>query len=108
MKRCAIAKIVVEPSGALFVFPEVGEMHTYEYIYREANGLRWDRQQRAICAFEPSRWEHAELLRHIAATLRDAFGEELCFTQDTSWVGASPELQERLRKALGEVRVRNA
>ncbi len=100
MKRRAISKVLIDPSGHLFVFPETDAESHYEYIYREANGLRWDGSMRALCAYEPDRWVHAELLRHMAATLASAFDEELHFTSQTVWLGVPAELQAELRLAL--------
>jgi hypothetical protein len=100
MQRRAIAKVILEPSGKLLVCPHIEARVGYEYIYREANGLRWDREKRALVAYEPSRWKHEELLEHIAATLRHSFDEELHFTEQTEWVGASPELQSQLQAVL--------
>ena len=102
MKHRAIAKVVVESSGALLVYPQTEKNFSYEHIYREASGLRWDRERRALYAYEPSRWGHDELLRHMAATLREAFEEQLVFTEETTWVGVLPELQGRLRRAVGQ------
>ena len=51
---------------------------------------------------EPLRWEHAELLRHIAHTVREAFGERLQLSKRTEWVGLSPELKAGLGEVLAE------
>jgi hypothetical protein len=98
MKTLSISTVEIDASGGLLVQPRASD--SYEYIYREANGLRWDGQRRAIHAYEPSRWGHEELLLHIAATLRDCCDENLVFTDETSWVGVSTELQDRLRNVL--------
>lgn len=101
MKPRAISKLVIEASGRLLVCPELSEdRSTYEYIYREANGLRWDRQAHALHAHEPTRWKHEELLLHIAATLRECCDEDLFFDQDTQWIGVQPEIQDALRNTL--------
>jgi len=101
MKQRAISKVVIEASGRLLVCPKLSaEPSNYEYIYREANGLRWDRQENALHAYEPTRWKHEELLMHIAATLRVSCDEDLIFDQDTQWVGVQPEIQQVLRQAL--------
>ncbi len=100
MKRRLIAKVMIDRAGQLFVVPELEPEATYEYIYREANGLRWNRTHRALHANEPARWEHVELLRHISATLNSACDEELVFTKCTEWEGVPPDLKESLRSAL--------
>jgi hypothetical protein len=100
VKQRAITQVEVDSLGRLLVRPWAESDAIYEYIYREANGLRWDKEKHSFCAYEPSRWGHEELLRHIAATLRGSFGEDLRITEQTTWVGVSPELHARLRQAL--------
>ena len=100
MSRRAIAKVFIDATGQLFVVPKIEPDATYEYIYREANGLRWHKKLRALHAYEPERWEHVELLRHISATLRSAFDEELKITEDTAWEGVAAELKGKLLSAL--------
>jgi hypothetical protein len=84
----------------MFVVPELKAGETFEHIYREANGLRWNRSLCALHAYEPSRWEHRELLCHMASTLRTACDEELHFTENTVWQSVPEELQVKLRLAL--------
>ncbi len=100
MKPRIVSKVSLDPAKNLFVALETESGETFEYIYREANGLRWDSALRAIQAYEPQRWEPSELLRHVAATLRSAFGEDLQFREDTLWEGVPLQLQEQLRSAL--------
>ena len=100
MNRRAVAKVLIDSTGQLFVVPELEPGATYEYIYREANGLRWHKTLRAFHAYEPEHWKHAKLLRHISATLKSACDEDLQFTEDTVWEGVPPELRKELRLAL--------
>jgi hypothetical protein len=98
MKVRAVALVEMDSSGQLFVRPESDSEGIYEYIYREANGLRWNREKRALCAYEPERWQPEELFQHMVTTLRSAFDETLQLTQDTVWIGVPPELQTQLRR----------
>jgi hypothetical protein len=100
MKHRAVAKVLIDSQGQLFVMPELEPGRTYEYIYREGNGLRWHKTLHALHAYEPKRWEHEELLRHIVATLRSACDEDLRLVESTAWEDVSPELQARLRASL--------
>lgn len=95
-----IAKVVLDTNLGLLVIPKTESHEMYEYIYRAANGLRWNPEHHAFCAYEPKRWEPEELLQHIAATVVGELGEQLHFTQQTSWHGISPELERKLRNAL--------
>jgi hypothetical protein len=100
MNRRAVAKVFIDSTGQLFVVPELEPGISYEYIYREANGLRWHKTLRALHAYEPGRWEPVELLRHISATLKSACDEDLQVTEGTAWEGVPPELRDKLRSAL--------
>lgn len=102
MNERAITSIEVDHSGRLLVRPEAETGALYEHIYREANGLRWDGEQHAFCAYEPARWGHEELLRHIAGTVRSSFDEQLSITAQTAWVGVAPELERKLRQVLSQ------
>lgn len=101
MKNLAVARIRMD-QGQLLVFPQpgAGQRGQYQHLYREANGLRWHEGLQAFHAHEPHRWEPAELLLHLAATLRSAFDEVLCITPDTVWEGVSPDAQRAVRAAL--------
>lgn len=99
MKAIPIAAIEIEPSGRLLVRP-VNRNSFYEYIYREANGLRWDRDLAAFHAHEPSRWDHVELFVHLAAVIRSEFDEQFCVVEETTWVAVAPELERQLRDVL--------
>ena len=103
MKERAISQVEVDASGRLLVRPLAESDADYEYIYREANGLRWDKEKLSFCAYEPALWKPDELLRHIAATLRGYLDEDLRITERTIWVGVSSELQATLRHALSQV-----
>jgi hypothetical protein len=104
VKERAISRFEIDASGRLLVRPLAVSDAIYEYIYREANGLRWDKEKHSFCAYEPACWEPEELLRHIAATVRGSFDEDLRITEQTTWVGVSPELQARLRQAMSQGR----
>jgi hypothetical protein len=88
MKSLPFDSLEIDLSGRLLVRPQTGR--SYEHTYREADGL----QRRAPRACESARWQQAELLRHIAAPLSGCRDEELVFVGDTSWTGASEDLQE--------------
>jgi hypothetical protein len=100
MKPRLVSKVSLDATKSLVVALVTEPGETFEYIYREANGLRWDSALRALHAYEPQRWEPTELLCHVATTLRSAFSEDLQFSKDTLWEGVSLQLQELLRSAL--------
>ena len=100
MQHREIAKLVIDFTAGLLVHPQMDGQLSYEYIYREASGLRWNKEKQALCACEPSRWEHEELLTNMASALRSCCDEKLCFTEKTERHGVSPELRVRLLRVL--------
>ncbi len=100
MKQTPLLFIEIDPLGRFQIGPKLGTHHLYEYIYREASGLRWNRERAAFCASEPSRWEHAELFAHVAATLRSTFGENLLISKETTWSGVPQDLKAKLQESL--------
>ncbi len=100
MKPLDIAKLVIDPADGLLVYLHMDGKPSYEYIYREANGLRWNNEKQALHAHEPSRWKPEELLSQMASTLRYYSDEELRFTKETDWQGVSPELRACLLSML--------
>ncbi len=102
MKRRVVVKVLIDPAGRLLVLPQLDPGATYEHIYREATGLRWDSHHRALHAYEPKRWEPVELLQNIAATLCSAYDERLEITEDTIWEGVPLQLQATLRATLAK------
>lgn len=95
-----IDDIEIAPSGSLLVRPESEGRADYGLIYRAANGLRWDAKEQALHAWEPDRWEHAELLRHIVQTLADECGITLQISESTRWINISQAEQASLATAL--------
>lgn len=98
MQDLPIDSLEIDAAGSLLV--RTPPDRSFEYIYREADGLRWDRQRHGFRAYEPARWEPVELLRHMAVTLRDCCDRELVFVGSTSWVGVSPDLRDALERTL--------
>jgi len=94
-----VREIAVDQSGRLLVKPE-SPSASFQYIYRAANGLRWDDDSNAFVAAEPQRWNATELLAHLEQTLRDELGASLRLTSETSWVNLSSEQQTELRGVL--------
>ena len=96
MESITVREIAVDQSGRLLVKPE-SPSASFQYIYRAANGLRWDTAAGAFVAAEPNRWKSTELLAHLIRTVREELGAALCLTPSTSWANLSPEQQNELR-----------
>ena len=98
MKTCAISEMRVDESGRLLVKPASPEAH-YDFIYRAGNGLRWDASEKAFVAYEPQRWSHPELLKHIIRTVRSEYDDDLVLNDATRWSNVPESLRRELRQA---------
>ena len=100
MRQVTLQRIEIDAAGRLLLAP-AGRDSIYAHIYREANDLRWDPQKSSFVAYEPERWEHAELAGHIVKTLREAFSVCLVVTESTKWQNVVPTTEAQIREAIG-------
>lgn len=64
-----IEEIGLDSHGHLFVRPVSANPDEFAYIYRDASGVRWSSQLRALHAYEPERWDPTDLYRQIIAAI---------------------------------------
>jgi hypothetical protein len=90
----AIAEIGLDDRGALFVRPK--EPAEYSAIHRDASGIRWDAERRALVAAEPERWEPAALFAQIVSAVRREYGDALALVPETRWNGIDEALRRKI------------
>lgn len=98
--KMLIKRIEEDQTGRLLVIPETADNYGFQFIYRAGKGLRWEPATSAFVAYEPSRWAHDELLRHIVSTAKSELGVELFISAETEWTNLSLAVAEDLRLAL--------
>lgn len=99
LNSIAVEEIAIDSSGRLLVRPEAADS-SFQFIYRAANGLRWEAGVSAFVAAEPERWEPQELLTHIVRTVREELGGVLHLTEQTRWHNVSEQQRIELRGAF--------
>lgn len=91
-----IEEIGLDGQGYLFVRPSAGSDDAFAYIYRDASGIQWNTQLRALCAAEPARWTVPDLYKQILAAASREYGVQLQATPTTVWTRISADLRSRI------------
>jgi hypothetical protein len=95
--KVPIEEIGVDTKDGLYVRPS--DAHDFTFVWRDASGVRWSSELRALVAYEPARWDHVSLLRQIVAAVKSEYGCTLHLVPDTRWCGMAFEIQSQLRSA---------
>ena len=88
-----IEEFLIDFDGQLFVIPKLKDSD-YELIYRDASGIRWNKEKAAFEAYEPSRWQHEKLFVQILMAVEREFGQLLIIASDTRWTNVSTSLRK--------------
>ena len=80
-----IEEIGLDDNGYLFVRPETTSDDEYAYIWRDASGITWNSQARALHAVEPARWAALALYQQIVSAAHREYGVKLRITANTEW-----------------------
>lgn len=98
-----IQSIALDPeSGQLTITPGLPAGSDYEFIWRDASGIRWDSAERALIADQPNRWQPEALFRQMLQAVHREYGDRLEFSPETRWSVADGALVERLKSVAQE------
>jgi Integron Cassette Protein Hfx_Cass5 len=89
----AIEEIGLDDQGHLFVRPTAASTDEFTFIWRDASGIRWNRELRTLHAAEPERWDLVQLYRQIIAAVWSEYGVRLSTMPRTVWNRIPAELQ---------------
>ncbi len=70
----------------------------FEFIYRDASGIRWNPQHKALIAYEPLRWDSKDLFEQILFAVRNEYGITLFTSASTTYTNISEDLKSTLIK----------
>jgi hypothetical protein len=96
-KVAPIKEVSIEEDGRLCVYPDTSVSGDFEFIWRDASGIRWDTKANALVAYEPHRWEAVTLYGQIILAVKSEYGWQLNLTPATSWRGVSEEIKEKIQ-----------
>ena len=70
---------------------------SFDHIYRDASGIRWNRDFHALVAYEPDRWTHDGLFEQILFAVRNEYGVELFIDAETTMDSLSDQKFNQLK-----------
>ena len=92
----SIDEIGLNAHGHLFVCPLAASVDEFAYIWRDASGIRWNSELRALHAAEPARWVTAELYKQIISAVEREYGIRLQAIPSTRWTRIPDDLRTAL------------
>ena len=90
-----IIEIGIDDQHRLFIKPE---KQTYEFIYRAAAEVGWDKEERSLFSPKPREWTYLDWYKHITVITKEEYGCQLLITEKTQWFNISKELQDQICK----------
>ena len=97
MNDITILKIAIIESAKLAIFPaESNSM--YEYIYREAAGVYWDKHLNCFKSTEMREWSCGKWFMHMISLIESTFQIHLVISKDTEF--QSDQLKNKILEAL--------
>jgi hypothetical protein len=103
MRIVAIEAVSYGEGGQLSVRPSLEAGEDMAFIWRAANGVRWDAAQRRLVHVPDSSPDPAAWFGRIISASRDEYGYQLAITQATRWIGVPTQA----RKAMESLALAN-
>jgi len=88
-----ILEIGIDNQERLFVRPE---KQTFEYIYRAAAEVGWDKKEKVLYSPKPREWSYYLWYRHIIDIAKDEYGCKLYLTDKTIWTNIPNDLKQQI------------
>jgi hypothetical protein len=82
MKEVALSRIEIDGKGWLRLYPVDA---SYDYIYRSAADVHWDKEGKFLHSEEPREWSYFQCFEHIVASVASEYGDQLKITEKTQW-----------------------
>ncbi len=81
-----IKKVIVLEDGRLAIYPEKTS-NSYEYIYREAAGVYWDRDEMCFQSTIPQKWDYGDWFSQIVSVVFTGLNIRLILSDETIFNG---------------------
>lgn len=94
-----IRKIEVLGSGELLLCIEGGEKSSYQFVYRAAAGVYWDRSLGGFVSKGHEEWPYSKWYSHILDATKSELGLALELARDVVWENVPAQDKETI---LGE------
>jgi hypothetical protein len=90
MKEIEVVKVEVLSSGELIVQPDASDTALFEYIYRAAAEVRWNRDRQAFVTPPPKTLSYSEWFQVIRCAAASELGVDLKVTDRTQLINVPP------------------
>jgi len=91
-----ISTIEILENGEMFVVLASGGKPMYQYIYREAAEVYWNKDIKGFKAPAPIKWSHSEWFKQIVNVAASGLGISLKLLDDTSWVNVPEQTKAEM------------
>ena len=106
MATTPIAFVVIDEDGRLQVYPDVPRSDAgYQYIYRDASGIRWDDENLCLYSEIPRELSHGQWFTIILDAIEREYGDDLILTRHTGWVNVSDDLRTELLAKFADLTI---
>ena len=89
-----IIEIGIDNQERLFIRPE---KQTFDYIYRAAAEVGWDKKENILYSPKPREWSYYLWYRHIIAIVEE-YGCKLYLTEKTKWTNIQDDFKQQIIK----------
>lgn len=101
MEIVPISKVVQLSDGRLAVYPETSH-GDYQYVYREAGAVYWDRTLKCFHSTVPREWTYKQWYSQIVSIVWSSLGVRLRLSPSSCFDGGE-EFQDEILASDGEV-----
>ena len=93
MKTVRLATVEIDSKGRMRLYPVEA---AYDFIYRAAAGVDWDKEGRFLHARELGDWTYPEYFGQIVSAVASEYGDVLKTESGTKWIGVSDIIRQEI------------
>ncbi len=102
MEEIRINKVSILPDGRLAIFPSKSSS-SYQYVYREASEVYWDKNNQYFYSPVPRKWGYKEWYGHIVSVVRTGLSIRLNLSDDTEFEANADNFKSDMMNANEDV-----
>ncbi len=97
MTALDISKIEIDAGGRLLVYPQDGNIPLYEYVYRAAKGVYWNRDMQCLYMKEASDWTYGQIFENIMDAVKSELGISLSIEDESEWKNIADDIKLEIK-----------
>ena len=96
MRDIEIKEIRIDDESRLCLSLHSDDPADYEFIYRAASGVSWDRESHTLCSGIPRTASYAEWFAIIRNAVAGEYGEQMSVTKRTIWMNIGTDTKSEI------------